>query len=155
MRIKAHTRSNKWISPGLLCLRRRYLTFHGRHATGMAIRSSSCLKSCNVLKMALNTYSSGAAEYSTLQSNALRLATDSLATKDRLHSIHFCSSASLQRLLSHICYAIAERWGPFPDQLSSWMSEEDKWQVARLHLCLPKGAFKMNDRSKVWNELNF
>lgn len=59
--------------------------------------------------MALNAYSSGAAEYSTLQLNALGLAADSLATEGCLHSIHFGSSACLQRLLSHICYAIAER----------------------------------------------
>lgn len=113
MGIKTHTRSNKWyLFPGLQYLSRLYLTFQDRQqketAIGMIIRVSSCLKSCNVLKMTLNAYSSGAAVCSTLQLNALGLTADNIATEDCLHSTHFGSSASLQRLPSHICYAIAE-----------------------------------------------
>lgn len=59
--------------------------------------------------MALNAYSSGSAEYSPLQLNALGLAADGLVTEDRLHTIHFNSSSFFQRFLSHVFYAIAER----------------------------------------------
>lgn len=43
----------------------------------------------------------------------------------------------------------------FQTRLSFWSSEEDEWQVARLHSCLPKGACKMNGRSKAQTDLSF
>lgn len=52
--------------------------------------------------MALNAYSSGPAEYSPLQLNALGLEADSLAAEDCLHAIHFGSSASSQKFQSPV-----------------------------------------------------